>query len=109
MPAERCEDPEGLTWSPGPRGVSGETDAFNRPGQSSQTCGGFITRKKLIGGTLLTGALIGSLSVAPASANVTRIANCSGIGGDYVVGNNASNDRCVVTTISTGQPWPPES
>lgn len=59
--------------------------------------------KKLIGSALLTGALIGSLVVAPpASANTTRSANCEAIGGVYVPGNNASNDRCVVTTTTTG-------
>lgn len=56
----------------------------------------------LAGGALL---LAGSFAVAaPASANTARTASCSAIGGVYTAGNNASNDRCIVTTTTTGAP-----
>ena len=65
----------------------------------------FITKafSVLAGGTLI---LAGSFAVAaPASANTaTRTANCSAIGGVFTAGNNASNDRCIVTTTTTGAP-----
>lgn len=52
----------------------------------------------------LTALMAVAVSTVPAFANSTRIAACEAIGGTYVAGNNASNDRCRVVTTTVGSP-----